>query len=319
MTLRVSMRIHQSPRSRTSVHSLAARAESGSLSTIVNVSPALYSAIRSPSARRPGLPQSSRTTSSVLPVATSRRTTRPFVGPERGSNASGGAISGSSNGGRSASSSRSDVAETNGDERVRTVDGERQPHFWKPEDLQRLLERGGGEREREPVLAPLIRRELAAVFRGPQGHQASASSPVVCRKRIPQGPMRPLRGHESPSRSRRTAFVYPSAQPPTAKTGHSMAGSPRRPSHASSGRRGDWCSGAVGARPRRTPRVCLQDADRAASASRDDQGPAHALYPSARTTSAASAASPAGSTATELVKEGLHETVPGLPDRAAAG
>ncbi len=47
----------------------------------------------------------------------------------------------------------------------------------------------------------------------------AASSGKACA----HGPISPLRGPESPASSRMTAFVYPSAQPPTAYTGTAIA------------------------------------------------------------------------------------------------
>ena len=204
---------------------------------------------------------------------------------------------------------RRDVAETDGDEGRRTVSRNRQAGFRKAENLDPLLERRRVEAEREPVVEPLVRRQIRGIavrapearvepaelraahvepatragrlreralaeskdptrhsgadatpprppsVRGaPRGaldqepvpaarHEAAAPCRCPCRRpsasgpttadtpggirsparahrragtREPTGPMSPLRGPGSPASSRKIAFVYPSAQPPTA-------------------------------------------------------------------------------------------------------
>ena len=72
-----------------------------------------------------------------------------------------------------------------------------------------------------PFSAPLSQwsNQRTASCRKPMLGPGSASSGNACA----QGPISPLRGTDRPSRSRGTAFVYPSTNPPTAYTGHSMA------------------------------------------------------------------------------------------------
>ncbi len=58
---------------------------------------------------------------------------------------------------------RRDVAETDGDEGRRTVSRDGQAGFRKAENLDPLLERSRVEAEREPVVQPLVRRQIRGI------------------------------------------------------------------------------------------------------------------------------------------------------------